>query len=110
MRELVDVVEVDQTDGAAVAAAAAAITAVTGREVTPIEISDEQFTDALREAGMGSAEIEGLVGIGQGIRAGFTPEDPRTARTTTPRRWRPGCRTTGPCSAWPALDGGSGGR
>jgi uncharacterized protein YbjT (DUF2867 family) len=55
-----------------------------GRTVRVQVISDDDVRGALREAGLSGAAIEGVVGMTAGLRDGFTPEQPRTALTTTP--------------------------
>jgi uncharacterized protein YbjT (DUF2867 family) len=55
-----------------------------GRTVRVQVISDDDVRGALREAGLSEAAIEGVVGMTAGLRDGFTPEQPRTALTTTP--------------------------
>ncbi|PSK93651.1 uncharacterized protein YbjT (DUF2867 family) [Murinocardiopsis flavida] len=55
-----------------------------GRGVRAERISDAEFRDALRAAGLSSGQVEGVVGMSVGQREGFVPEDPRSVVTTTP--------------------------
>ena len=54
--------------------AAAALSTATGRTIEARQITDDGQRAALREAGL--SEV---------VREGFTPEQPRSALTTTPR-------------------------
>jgi uncharacterized protein YbjT (DUF2867 family) len=56
----------------------------TGRPLRAEQISDEAMRAGLRAAGLGEKQVEGVLGMSIGLREGFTPEDPRTAVTTTP--------------------------
>lgn len=38
----------------------------------------------IRGAGLGGAQVEGILGMSTGLREDFVPEDPRTILTTTP--------------------------
>ena len=64
--------------------AAAALSIATGRSIEAQRITDDQQRAALRDAGMGEVVVEGIVGMSVGKREGFTPEQPRSVRTTTP--------------------------
>jgi uncharacterized protein YbjT (DUF2867 family) len=64
--------------------AAAALSTATGTKIEAQQISDDQERAALREAGMSEVAVEGIIGMGAGKREGFTPEEPRSALTTTP--------------------------
>lgn len=52
--------------------------------ITAQQITDDEQRAALRDAGMGEVAVEGIVGMSVGKREGFTPEQPRSALTTTP--------------------------
>jgi hypothetical protein len=45
---------------------------------------DDEQRAALRGAGLSEVLVEGIVGMSVGKREGFTPEQPRSALTTTP--------------------------
>ncbi len=64
--------------------AAAKLSAATGVSIKARRISDGEQRAALRQAGMSEVAVEGIVGMAAGKREGFTPEQPRTAVTTTP--------------------------
>jgi uncharacterized protein YbjT (DUF2867 family) len=64
--------------------AAAALSTATGVSIEAQRITDDEERAALRDAGMGEVAVEGIVGMGVGTRDGFTPEQPRSALTTTP--------------------------
>lgn len=64
--------------------AAAALSTATGISIEAQRISDDEQRAALREADMGEVAVEGIVGMSIGKREGFTPEQTRTALTTTP--------------------------
>jgi uncharacterized protein YbjT (DUF2867 family) len=64
--------------------AAAALSIATGRSIEAQRITDDQQRAALRDAGMGEVVVEGIVGMSVGKREGFTPEQSRSVRTTTP--------------------------
>jgi uncharacterized protein YbjT (DUF2867 family) len=64
--------------------AAAVITEVTGRPVRAERVPDERMREVLAGAGMGPGSVEAVMGMSTGLREGFTPEQPRTAQTTTP--------------------------
>ncbi|WP_200950470.1 MULTISPECIES: NmrA family NAD(P)-binding protein [Nocardia] len=55
-----------------------------GHAVTPIRLADDEFRDALRSAGLGQGQIDGIAGMSAGLSSGFVPENPRTVLTTTP--------------------------
>jgi uncharacterized protein YbjT (DUF2867 family) len=64
--------------------AAAALASATGVSIQAHAITQDDERAALRDAGMGEIAVEGIVGMGVGTRDGFTPEQPRSALTTTP--------------------------
>jgi uncharacterized protein YbjT (DUF2867 family) len=64
--------------------AAAALSTATGVSIEAQQITHDDERAALRDAGMGEVAVEGIVGMGVGTRDGFTPEQPRSALTTTP--------------------------
>jgi uncharacterized protein YbjT (DUF2867 family) len=64
--------------------AAAALSTATGVPIEAQRITDDEQRTALKQAGMSDVAIEGIVGMSVGKREGFTPEQPRTALTTTP--------------------------
>jgi uncharacterized protein YbjT (DUF2867 family) len=64
--------------------AAATLSEVTGASIKAHLVTDDEQRAALREAGMGEVAVEGIVGMAVGKREGFTPEQPRSALTTTP--------------------------
>jgi uncharacterized protein YbjT (DUF2867 family) len=66
------------------AEAAEALSAATGVPVKAQEITDDEQPAALRAAGMSEVAVEGIVGMAAGKREGFTPQQPRSALTTTP--------------------------
>jgi uncharacterized protein YbjT (DUF2867 family) len=63
---------------------AAVLSTATGVSIEAQRISDDEERAALRAAGMGEVAVEGILGMGTGTRDGFTPEQPRSALTTTP--------------------------
>jgi len=63
---------------------AGVLTAVLGRPVRAERIADDALRAGLRDAGLGEAQVEAVVGMSTGLRDGFVPEQPRTAVTTTP--------------------------
>jgi uncharacterized protein YbjT (DUF2867 family) len=64
--------------------AAAALSTATGVSIQAQRITDDQQRAALRDAGMSEVAVEGTVGMSIGKREGFTPQQPRSALTTTP--------------------------
>ena len=60
--------------------AAAALSTATGRTIEARQITADEQRAALRGAGLSEVVIEGIIGMS----AGFTPEQPRSALTTTP--------------------------
>jgi uncharacterized protein YbjT (DUF2867 family) len=60
--------------------AATALSTTTGRTIEARQITADEQRAALRGAGLSEVVAEGIVGIS----AGFTPEQPRSALTTTP--------------------------
>jgi uncharacterized protein YbjT (DUF2867 family) len=63
---------------------ASIVSRATGRPLRAEQIPDEQMREALRGAGLGDAQVEGILGMSTGLREDFEPEDPRTVLTTTP--------------------------
>jgi uncharacterized protein YbjT (DUF2867 family) len=63
---------------------AAIVSRATGRPLRAEQIPDDEMRDALRAAGLGDAQVEGILGMSTGLREGFEPEQPRTILTTTP--------------------------
>jgi uncharacterized protein YbjT (DUF2867 family) len=61
---------------------------VTGRRVTAQRVTDEDVARELGSLGLTAAQVEGFVGIARGMRGPFTPDDPRSAATTTPTTLR----------------------
>src|SRR5918999_227998 len=66
------------------AQAASIVSRATGRPLRAEQIPDDQMREALRAAGLGAAQVEGILGMSIGLREDFDPEDPRTVLTTTP--------------------------
>ncbi|GIG69468.1 NmrA family NAD(P)-binding protein [Phytomonospora endophytica] len=64
--------------------AARVVTEVTGREVGVARIPDGVMRERLTGAGLPPGFADGIMGMSTGLRDGFTPEQERTARTTTP--------------------------
>ncbi|MEE2040644.1 NAD(P)H-binding protein [Nocardiopsis sp. CT-R113] len=64
--------------------AAAVVSDVTGHSVRAERVPDERMRDALAGAGLGAGLVEAVMGMSTGLRDGFTPEQSRTAETTTP--------------------------
>jgi uncharacterized protein YbjT (DUF2867 family) len=60
------------------------VSRATGRPLRAEQIPDDDMRAALRAAGLGDAVVEAVLGMSTGLRANFTPEDPRTILTTTP--------------------------
>jgi uncharacterized protein YbjT (DUF2867 family) len=60
------------------------VSRATGRPLRVEQIPDDQMRDALRGAGLGEEQVEGILGMSTGLREGFEPQDPRTILTTTP--------------------------
>jgi uncharacterized protein YbjT (DUF2867 family) len=63
---------------------ASIVARVTGRPLRAEQIPDDQMRDALNAAGLGEAQVEGILGMSVGLREDFEPEQPRTVLTTTP--------------------------
>jgi uncharacterized protein YbjT (DUF2867 family) len=63
---------------------ASIVSQTTGRPLRAEQIPDDQMRDALRAAGLGETQVEGILGMSTGLREGFEPEQPRTVLTTTP--------------------------
>lgn len=64
--------------------AAAALSTATGEQIEAVQITDDEERAALRAAGLSEVAVEGILGMSVGKREGFTPEQPRSALTTTP--------------------------
>jgi uncharacterized protein YbjT (DUF2867 family) len=64
--------------------AARIVSGATGHDVTAARVSDDEVADELRGLGLGPAQVDAVVGMSRGLRSGFTPEDRRSLRTTTP--------------------------
>ncbi len=58
--------------------------AALGRTVTAVRVTDEEAAAPLRALGMTERQVAAVVGMAQGLRSGYVPEDPRSVRTTTP--------------------------
>lgn len=57
---------------------------VLGRSVRAEQQSDDEVRAGLRAIGLAEVQVEAIVGMAAGTREDFVPEQPRTARTTTP--------------------------
>ncbi|WP_232665489.1 NmrA family NAD(P)-binding protein [Pseudonocardia sp. TRM90224] len=66
------------------AQAAAIVSEVTGRPVRAERIPDERMRETLAGGGMSEGQVNAIMGMSTGLRDGFTPEQSRTAATTTP--------------------------
>lgn len=55
-----------------------------GRRVRAERISDDDLRSSLRSAGLGTKQIEDIVGMSSGLREDFVAEDERSILTTTP--------------------------
>ena len=64
--------------------AAAALSAATGLSIEAQQMTDDEERAALRDAGMSEVAVEGIIGMAVSQREGSTPEQPRSALTTTP--------------------------
>jgi uncharacterized protein YbjT (DUF2867 family) len=64
--------------------AAEAISTGTGKTVEARELTDDEQRELMRGAGMTDTMIDGIIGMSVGKGDGFTPEQPRSALTTTP--------------------------
>lgn len=64
--------------------AAEVVSQAVGRQVRAETISDDDLRSALRSAGLGDKQIEGIVGMSSGLRGDFMAEDERSILTTTP--------------------------
>lgn len=60
------------------------LSAVLGREIRVETVSDEESRASLARSGMSAKAVDGVVGMTTGLRDGFTPEQTREYRTTTP--------------------------
>lgn len=56
----------------------------TGRKIRLDVVTDEDVRRSLLSAGMGERTVEGTIGMSRGLGPEFTPEQPRSLRTTTP--------------------------
>jgi uncharacterized protein YbjT (DUF2867 family) len=63
---------------------ASIVSQATGRPLHAEQIPDDAMRAGLRAAGLGDAQVEGILGMSTGLREGFVPEDKRTIVTTTP--------------------------
>lgn len=63
--------------------ALAVVSDVLGRTVTAHRIGDDAMRATLASVGMSKGQVEAIVGMSTGLRAGFVPEQPRTPVTTT---------------------------
>lgn len=63
---------------------AALIGDVTGRAVRAEQVPDEDMRSMMAAGGMAQTRIDAMMGMSIGLRAGFLPEQPRTAISTTP--------------------------
>lgn len=64
--------------------AAEIISDATGRTVKAVAISDEELRQALYDQEFTAEQAEAMVGMPAGLREDFTPENERSAMTTTP--------------------------
>ncbi|MGS0685013.1 NmrA family NAD(P)-binding protein [Nakamurella sp. GG22] len=62
------------------------ISDATGISVRAEQIADEQMRGMLSSAGFGAKAIDALIAMSTGLRDGFTAEQRRTVRTSTPTR------------------------
>ncbi len=60
------------------------LSAATGRDIKAQETTDAALREGLLAAGLSVPAVEGIVGMTAGLRDGFTPEQQRDARSTTP--------------------------
>ncbi|HEY1177225.1 MAG TPA: NAD(P)H-binding protein [Phytomonospora sp.] len=65
---------------------------VLGREIAVERIPDEAMRERLTGAGLPPGTADAITGMSTGLRDGFTPEQPRTPRTTTPTSLAAWCR------------------
>jgi uncharacterized protein YbjT (DUF2867 family) len=79
--------------------AAAALSTATGRTIEARQITADEQRAALRGAGLSEVVIEGIIGMS----AGFTPEQPRSALTTTPSSLVGWAATHLPPALWSTL-------
>ncbi|MDJ1137045.1 NAD(P)H-binding protein [Streptomyces iconiensis] len=63
---------------------AAIVSQAVARPVRAERITQDELRSALRAAGLGDKQVEGIVGMTGWMLAGFVPEDTRTVLTTTP--------------------------
>jgi uncharacterized protein YbjT (DUF2867 family) len=61
---------------------------VLGRPFAAQQIPDDELRAALREMGLGTRQVEAMVGMSIGLRERTTPADARTVLTTTPTTLR----------------------
>nr|AEA29645.1 Por22 [Streptomyces albus subsp. albus] len=66
------------------AQAAEIVSQATGRPVEAVQIGDGELRKALSDSGLGSKQVEAVVGMSAGLTENFTPEDERCVLTTTP--------------------------
>ncbi len=64
--------------------AAEIASAAIGHPFVVERIADDEMRERLRGSGMTDGLVEAVVGMSTGLREGFTPEQVRTVRTTTP--------------------------
>ena len=64
--------------------ALAAVAAATGHRVRARRVADDEMRAALLGAGLGSKQVDAVLGMSTGLRDGFVAEQPRDATTTTP--------------------------
>ncbi len=57
---------------------------VPGTTVTARQVSENEVAAGLRSFGFSEMQIDGILGMARGMQSGFTSENPRTLRTTTP--------------------------
>lgn len=72
--------------------AARVVAEVTGRELRAERIADETMRERLTGVGLPPGFVDGIMGMSTGLRDDFTPEQPRTAQTTTPTTLAAWCR------------------
>jgi uncharacterized protein YbjT (DUF2867 family) len=60
------------------------LTEALGRPIRAETLSEDTHRNALRSAGLGDEQVEGIVGMSAVMRPDFVPEDKRTILTTTP--------------------------
>lgn len=60
------------------------VSEATGRPLRVEQIPDEAMRSGLEQAGIPDAAVDAIMGMSTGFRDGFVPEQPRSARSTTP--------------------------